>query len=179
MSFAHPLALLLLLLLIPVALLYWLRRSRAAGGSSARGRSGSKALAEETFRARWQRWRTPSRWPLQMLDRRACSPGRGGAGRFRRRSGSCSILDNSATMRATDVQPSRLDAAKEAARRLIESLRWCDEMAVVATSPQPAEVQPLTSDHALLADGIDSCRLRGEPPSIEWAVKMAREITLG
>ena len=66
------------------------------------------------------------------------------------------IIDNSATMRATDVQPTRIDAAKEIARRLIESLRSCDEMAVVTVSPAPIEVQPLTSDQALLAAAIDS-----------------------
>ena len=66
------------------------------------------------------------------------------------------ILDNSATMRATDVQPSRFEAAKEEARRMIASLRWCDAMAIVTTSPVPQEVHRRRTIVALLRAAIDA-----------------------
>ena len=73
------------------------------------------------------------------------------------------IIDNSATMRATDAEPTRTAAAKETALRLIDGLRSCDEMAVIATGPTPAELQPLTSDHALLAAAVDSVEATAAP----------------
>ncbi len=198
MSFTHPLALLLLLLLIPVALLYWLRLRvpRVVVGTAP---FWQQALAEERFRAGWQRWRTPVSLVLHMLTvillaLAAAGPAIPPPQRI------VLILDNSATMRATDVQPSRFDAAKEAARRMIDNLRWCDEMAIVTTSPQPVEVQPLTSDRTLLRDTLDSKQFydmagetrrlwlltrlvcsepQAEPPAIELAVKVARTTRLG
>jgi hypothetical protein len=177
MSFAHPLALLLLLLLIPVVLLYWLRL-RAPRVVVGTGLFWQQALAEEPLRARWQRWRTPVSQVLHLLTvvllaLAAAGPAIPPPQRI------VLILDNSATMRATDVQPSRFDAAKEAARRMIESLRWCDEMAVVTTSPNPVEIQTPTSDQALLRAAVSSARAQDEPPAIDLAVKLAQEIGPG
>ncbi len=121
MNFAHPLALLLLLLLVPVALLYWLRVGvpRQVVGA---GQFWQRALAEEKFRYRWRRWRSRVSLALQMLivvllALAAAGPQVPAPMRM------VLIIDNSATMRATDVQPTRLDAAKAAARRLVENLR--------------------------------------------------------
>ena len=138
MNFAHPLALLLLLLLVPVALLYWLR-VRAPSRTVGTGMFWQKALAEEKVRWRWQRWRRKVSAAVQMiivilLALAAAGPQIPAAKRM------VLIIDNSATMRATDVQPTRMDAAKEVAGRLIESLRSCDEMAVVTVSPAPQEI---------------------------------------
>src|SRR2546421_2061173 len=41
------------------------------------------------------------------------------------------IIDNSASMNATDVAPTRLAKAKEEARSVIGALRYLDEMAIV------------------------------------------------
>ena len=71
-------------------------------------------LAEEPLRARWQRWRTPVSLVLHMLTvillaLAAAGPAIPPPQRI------VLILDNSATMRATDVQPSRFEVAKEVA----------------------------------------------------------------
>ena len=176
MSFAHPLALLLLFLLVPVALLYRLR-VRAPRRTVGTGLFWQKALAEERSRGRWQRWRSPVSLALQMilvalLAVAAAGPQAPAPKRM------VLIIDNSATMRATDVKPIRLDEAKKVARRLIDSLRSCDEMAVVTVSPDPTEVQPLTSDRELLNSAVDSVQALAEPAAIEWAVKLAREIPM-
>jgi hypothetical protein len=174
MNFAHPLALLLLLLLAPIVLLYWLR-VRPASRIVGTGLFWQKALAEEHARWRWQRWRPKVSLAIEMLivvlvALAAAGPQIPASKRI------VLVIDNSASMRASDVQPTRLDAAKEAARYLIENLCSCDEMAVVAVGQQPTEVQPLTGDHVLLMSAIDSVQETGEPPAIEEAVKAAREI---
>ena len=58
---------------------------------------------------------------------------------------------------------------------MIESLRWCDEMAIVTANPNPLEIQTLTSDQALLRAAVDSAQARAEPPALNWAVKVAQE----
>ena len=105
MNFAHPLALLLLLLLIPVALLYWLR-VRVPSQTVGTGLFWQKALAEEKARWRWRRWRSKVSPAVQMiivvlLALAAAGPQIPASKRI------VLIIDNSATMRATDVQPTR------------------------------------------------------------------------
>jgi hypothetical protein len=175
MSFAHPHALLLLALLIPVGLLYWLR-IRVPRRMVSTGLFWQEALAEEQVRWRWRRWRPQVSLAAQLLivvllALAAAGPQKPPAKRI------VLVIDNSATMRATDVQPRRIDAAKETARRLIESLRTCDEMAVVRVCPTPLEVQPMTNDQALLKTAIGSVEGTADWPEIEWAVKVAREVS--
>ena len=177
MNFAHPLALLLWLLLVPVGLLYRLR-VRAPARTVGTGLFWQKALAEERFRWRWQRWRTKVSAAVQMIVVVLIALAAAGP-QIPASKTVVLIIDNSATMRATDVQPARIDAAKETARRLIENLRSCDSMAVVTVATvglAPLEVQPLTSDKALLRAAVDSVQATASPPAIEWAVKLAREI---
>ena len=174
MSFAHPLALLFLLVLVPIVLLYRLR-VRVPSRTVATGQFWEKALAEEKVRWQWRRWRTKASMAFEMLIvalivLAAAGPQIPSAKR------TVLLLDNSATMRATDVQPTRLDAAKETARRLIGGLRWCDEMAVVAVGPAPVEIQPMTNDQALMRAAIESVQPAAEPAAIELAVKLAQEI---
>jgi hypothetical protein len=176
MSFAHPPALFLLLMLVPVVLLYRLR-VRAPRQTVGTGLFWQKALAEEKARGRWQRWRSPVSLAVQMIivaliAMAAAGPQVPAPKRI------VLIIDNSATMRATDVPPTRMDAAKATARRLVENLRSCDEMAVVAVSPAPIELQPLTSDRELLDSAVDSVQAMADPAAIDWAVKLAREISM-
>src|SRR6478672_11853057 len=66
------------------------------------------------------------------------------------------VLDNSASMNATDVAPSRLARAKEAAQRVIAGLRFRDEMAVVVAGTQPQVVCGLTGHQRTLREAIDA-----------------------
>src|SRR5438270_13060338 len=47
------------------------------------------------------------------------------------------VVDNSASMNATDVSPTRLAKAKDEGRRIIDGLRFRDEMAIIAAGTQP------------------------------------------
>ncbi len=174
MNFAHPLALLLLLLLVPVALLYWLR-VRAPRQTVGTGLFWQKALAEEKTRWRWQRWRTMVSVTVQMLIVALLALAAAGP-QIPPPKWIVLVIDNSATMRATDERPTRLAEAKDVARRLIESLRSCDEMAVVTISPAPSEIQPLTNDKVLLTAAVEPVQAVDEPAAIEWAVKLAEGV---
>jgi hypothetical protein len=174
MNFAHPLAFLLLFLLIPVVLLYWLR-VRVPREIVATGPFWQKALAEEKLRWSWPPWRPRISLPLEMLIVTLLAVAAAGP-QIPASKRTILIIDNSATMRATDVRPTRLDAAKETARRLIEGLRPCDEMAVVTVCSSPSEIEPMTHERVQLAAAIDSVQATGEPAAIDWAVKLAREM---
>src|SRR5262249_11587160 len=47
------------------------------------------------------------------------------------------VIDNSASMNATDAVPNRLGRAKELGRNVIDGLRSRDQMAIVAAGTQP------------------------------------------
>jgi hypothetical protein len=175
MSFANPWLLLLLLLLVPVWLLYWLR-VRVPREVVGRGPFWQTALAEEHFRTRWQRWRMTVSLLLHsltviILALAAAGPAIPPPQRI------VLILDNSATMRATDGYDTRFETAKTTIHHhLIASLRWCDQMAVVTTNPEPQEVQPFTGNQAILSAAVRSVEVQDKPPAIDWAIKVAREI---
>ena len=48
------------------------------------------------------------------------------------------VVDNSASMNASDVAPSRLEAAKAEGRRLIDGMRLGDELAIIAAGAAAA-----------------------------------------
>src|SRR5262249_51492592 len=54
------------------------------------------------------------------------------------------VIDNSASMNATDVVPNRLDKAKQLAQRLVDGMHYRDEMAVVLAGGKPRVVCGLT-----------------------------------
>lgn len=69
------------------------------------------------------------------------------------------LLDTSASMSATDVSPSRFDAAKAEVRTLIDALGPNDAMTLIAMGRTPAVVQNSTGDHAALEAALDALQL--------------------
>jgi Ca-activated chloride channel family protein len=67
-------------------------------------------------------------------------------------------LDVSLSMQATDVDPSRLDVAKEAARNFIDDLPDGIDLGLVIFSGTVHTVEP-TNDHELLRQAIDAASL--------------------
>jgi len=83
------------------------------------------------------------------------------------------VVDNSASMRATDVTPTRLDLAKDLGRKAITGLRFRDEMAIIAAGTQPQVVCGLTGHERTLQTA-----LAGIAPS-DGPTKVAEAIALG
>lgn len=66
------------------------------------------------------------------------------------------VLDNSASMGASDVRPTRLEQARRRALELASKLGRGDRMLVIAASARTRAVSSLTSDRALLERAITS-----------------------
>src|SRR6516162_10142073 len=66
------------------------------------------------------------------------------------------MIDNSASMSATDVAPSRLAAAKEAAKKVVSAMDGDDLAMVIAFSDSARVVSNYTGDRRLLTQRIES-----------------------
>ena len=87
-------------------------------------------------------------------------------------------IDTSGSMQAEDVAPSRIDAAKRAAARFVESLPEGFNVGVVSFAGSAAVVAPATSDHAAVAERIRDLRLAGGGTAIGEAVAASTEEVL-
>ncbi|HEX2415841.1 MAG TPA: VWA domain-containing protein [Thermoleophilaceae bacterium] len=71
------------------------------------------------------------------------------------------VTDVSRSMLADDVDPSRLEAAREAAKRFLEQIPDEARVGAVAFSEQPHTIEPPTDDHDEVAAMIDSLSADG------------------
>jgi Ca-activated chloride channel family protein len=81
-------------------------------------------------------------------------------------------VDTSVSMRATDVSPNRIDAAKEAARAFVDDLPEEFNVGLVSFSGAASVVVPPTTDRDAVATGIEALGL-GERTAIGEAVYTA------
>jgi Ca-activated chloride channel family protein len=65
------------------------------------------------------------------------------------------VTDHSGSMQATDVSPTRLQAAQKAAHSFIDALPSGVKLGVVAFSAQPDAAQPPTTDHDITRRVVD------------------------
>ncbi len=86
------------------------------------------------------------------------------------------VIDSSASMNATDVAPSRLEAAKSAARQIVSRLRFRDEMAVIAAGTQPQVMCGLTGHERTILSAIDAIPRTDGPTKIPEGVELARRL---
>ena len=86
------------------------------------------------------------------------------------------ILDSSASMGATDVAPSRLEAAKAKARELVNGLKPGDIMMVLSAYSRPEAVTGFTSDRGELRRAIDGLRPRDTPSNMREALNLAADL---
>ncbi|HET6879015.1 MAG TPA: BatA and WFA domain-containing protein [Pirellulales bacterium] len=89
------------------------------------------------------------------------------------------VVDNSASMRATDVKPTRFERARELAREYIDRLRPRDEMAIVVAGTQPRVVCGLASHQRTLRQAVDSIEATDGPTRVSEAVELARRLLPG
>lgn len=71
------------------------------------------------------------------------------------------VTDVSRSMLAEDVEPSRLDAARDAAQKFLEEVPDEARVGAVAFSTEPHTVEPPTDDHQKIADLIDALSADG------------------
>jgi hypothetical protein len=87
------------------------------------------------------------------------------------------VFDTSASMTATDADPSRFAAAKAEAHDVIRGLRFRDEMAIVAAGSPPRVVCGLTGHAKTLRNALDGIPPTDGPTTLTEAVAIARRLT--
>ncbi|MEA2646733.1 MAG: Ca-activated chloride channel, partial [Chloroflexota bacterium] len=71
------------------------------------------------------------------------------------------VIDTSGSMDATDVAPTRLDAARRAAQSLIKQLPGSARVGLVSYSTFPTLVTPLTDDRESVLSALDNLQADG------------------
>ena len=83
------------------------------------------------------------------------------------------LLDASASMQATDVQPTRFQAARARVSQMIEALEPGQQLALVSLDAQPRVVNPPTSDRAQLERALSALRPTAQAANLPAAVSVA------
>jgi Mg-chelatase subunit ChlD len=89
------------------------------------------------------------------------------------------LLDTSASMQATDVAPSRFEAARARVASLIDSLEPDQTLALVSLGAEPRLVAPRTSDRDLLRRALDSMQPSTQAANLPAALSMAASLADG
>lgn len=181
MSFLSPAAFWLTLLLPAVVLLYLLklRRTEVLVSSTFLWK---KALEDMHANAPFQKLVRNLLLYAQLLALAALvfslakpiQAGRGVSGRS-----VAVLIDTSASMQATDVAPSRLEAARDAARKLVDAMSGRDETMLVAFDAKPHVLASLTAEKAQLRTALDALAPSEAAGSAREALLIAASVLRG
>jgi len=83
------------------------------------------------------------------------------------------LIDNSASMAATDVAPSRLAQAKEAAKKIVHEMGSDDLAMVIAFADKAAVVSNYTGDRGMLEERIDAIPVTQATTSLREGLQVA------
>lgn len=86
------------------------------------------------------------------------------------------VLDDSASMNAADVAPSRFEAARAECRRIVDGMRLGDETAVIAVGTPPRVLCGMTDHQRTLRDALDAATPTDGPTRVPDAVALARRL---
>lgn len=86
------------------------------------------------------------------------------------------VIDNSASMRASDVAPSRLEAAKSAALAIVDGLRFRDEVAIVLAGNTPEVLVGMSGHAPTLRAAINGIAFSDSSTQLSAAIELGREL---
>src|SRR5437764_2630729 len=86
------------------------------------------------------------------------------------------VVDNSASMRTTDVTPTRFEVAKQLGRQIISGLRFRDEMAIIAAGVQPQVVCGLTGHERTLQTALAGIKPTDGPTRVAAAIELGKRL---
>ncbi|MCA9033997.1 MAG: VWA domain-containing protein [Planctomycetaceae bacterium] len=86
------------------------------------------------------------------------------------------VLDASASMKATDVSPTRFDAARSAAMDVLDGLRFRDEAAVVVAGSRPEVILGMAGHVPTLRRAIDSVQPSDSVAALDQAIELAKQL---
>src|SRR5262249_36259739 len=178
MSFLSPLALLVGALSVPLVLLYFLkvRRREATVPSLLLWDPSLRDREASTF---FQRLQRDPLLILQLLALVALTvalarPAITVMGHGNKRV--VVVMDTSASMKATDVPPSRFVQAQRAALGLLGQLGQGAEVMVIEAGVQPRVLVPFTRDHDRVGSTIRSMQARDLPNRLGEGIRTARAL---
>jgi hypothetical protein len=175
MNFLAPLALALSAFAAPIILLYMLRLRRRDMVISS-NLLWSQVLRDREANAPWQRLRRNLLLILQLLILAALILALARpyievptviSGR------TALLIDASASMTATDVQPSRFEVARAQANAIIDSLGVNDSLTLIRVGAVPEVAQSYTSDRATLRSALGRLKVDSATPDWNAALTLA------
>lgn len=86
------------------------------------------------------------------------------------------VIDPSASMKATDVAPTRFEAAKAAGKSILEGLRFRDQLAIVLSGTTPEVVIGMTSHVPTLQRALNGVKVTDNPTSLTTAVELGKQL---
>ena len=86
------------------------------------------------------------------------------------------VVDNSASMNATDAQPTRLAEAKRQAGQIIAGMRHRDEVALVTAGTQPQVVVGFTGRQKTVSNALDAIPATDGPSHVADAVALGQRL---
>ncbi len=86
------------------------------------------------------------------------------------------VLDTSASMKATDVNPSRFEAARAAVHGVLDGLRFRDEVAIVSAGGRPEVVLGMAGHVPTLRRAVDSVQPVDAATSLGAAIELATQL---
>ena len=86
------------------------------------------------------------------------------------------VIDSSASMGATDVKPSRFEAAKQMAESTVSSAQTGDRIAIVEAGPVPRVLCALSNDADRLRRSLDQLQLYDSESDVGGAMRLAASL---
>ena len=86
------------------------------------------------------------------------------------------VIDNSASMKATDISPTRFDAAIDRATELADGLRFRDEMAIVLAGSRPDVVLGMSGHIPTLKEAIAAIEVSDNPTRLDSAIELGKQL---
>ncbi|HEY1171231.1 MAG TPA: VWA domain-containing protein [Verrucomicrobiae bacterium] len=87
------------------------------------------------------------------------------------------ILDGSASMQARDESPTRFEAARKEALKLVDGLKDTDQMIVVLSAGNTVVRQSPTAEKTTLRRALEECQPGDTPTRVEEAFKLAQTLS--
>jgi hypothetical protein len=89
------------------------------------------------------------------------------------------VIDGGASMQATDVEASRFEAAKRAAKETVRNLTEGSLATIILAADQPRVLAPSTADRSALERAIDAAQVTYGPADVGQALALASSLGPG
>ncbi len=86
------------------------------------------------------------------------------------------VMDTSASMQAADIKPSRFEAAKQAALKVLDGVRESDSVAIVSASNRPEVVLGMGGHVPTLKAAINDLQPSDSVASLDQAIGLAKQL---